>query len=314
MTMTNRRTRSMFPAATAIAALLAVAPFAATAGAQQRGRATAKELPATPSAMGLHGYSVVLVIGDMTAASAADTVPAAARKALTDMQAFLPYKRYQLLDAAWMVCCGSFRSTLSGRVRGPENGEYLYGIDTLNGTDDSKLTVRFSMRDATGTTAPVVAAGRVSSSSSAGGRGGSSNSVSRSADADARENLRMASETMRVEHSRQLYEAIKERDEAELVLRSAKERFQDSHPQLVAPTARYTVAQRRVDDLQHMVQAQGGGVGGGGGGRSPAGRSIMDSTFSIALGETVVIGTSRLKGDQALIVLLTAATKPGSPR
>ena len=37
----------------------------------------------------------------------------------------------------------------------------------------------------------------------------------------------------------------------------------------------------------------------------------MDSSFSIALGETVVIGTSRLNGDQALIALLTAAAKPG---
>ena len=39
-------------------------------------------------------------------------------------------------------------------------------------------------------------------------------------------------------------------------------------------------------------------------------RSIMDSTFSIAVGETVVIGTSRLKGEKALIALLTAAAKP----
>ena len=43
---------------------------------------------------------------------------------------------------------------------------------------------------------------------------------------------------------------------------------------------------------------------------SMATRSIMDSTFSIAVGETVVIGTSRLKGDKALIALLTAAAKP----
>lgn len=40
----------------------------------------------------------------------------------------------------------------------------------------------------------------------------------------------------------------------------------------------------------------------------------MDSSFSIALGETVVIGTSRLNGDQALIALLTAAAKPGASR
>jgi DNA-directed RNA polymerase specialized sigma24 family protein len=42
--------------------------------------------------------------------------------------------------------------------------------------------------------------------------------------------------------------------------------------------------------------------------------NLLDSTFSIAVGETVVIGTSRLKGDQALIALLTAAGKPGASR
>ncbi len=38
--------------------------------------------------------------------------------------------------------------------------------------------------------------------------------------------------------------------------------------------------------------------------------SIIDSTFSMDIGETVVIGTSSLKGDKALIALLTAARRP----
>lgn len=307
MTMTNQKIRSMIPAAAAIAALLAVAPFAATAGAQQRGvgRGMTRDQPATPSDMGLHGYSVVLVIGDMQAPGSGDSVPSAARKALTDMQAFLPYKRYQLLDAAWMICCGAYRATLSGRVRGPDNGEYQYSIETLNPADEKKLTVRFTMRD-TGTPATFVTSGGVgrgSSSSSSSGRG-----TARGSSASG------LSDGERVEHSRQLYEAVRERDEAELALRAVREsgRYTETHPQVVAPTARYNLAQRRVDDLQRM--AQEGGVGSGGGGRGSAGRSIMDSTFSIALGETVVIGTSRLKGDQALIALLTAATKPGAAR
>ena len=40
----------------------------------------------------------------------------------------------------------------------------------------------------------------------------------------------------------------------------------------------------------------------------------MDSSFSISAGETVVIGTSRINGDQALIAILTAAVKPGASR
>ena len=40
--------------------------------------------------------------------------------------------------------------------------------------------------------------------------------------------------------------------------------------------------------------------------------AIIDSTFSMDIGETVVIGTSSLKGDKALIALLTAAKRPTS--
>jgi len=39
-------------------------------------------------------------------------------------------------------------------------------------------------------------------------------------------------------------------------------------------------------------------------------RSVIDTTFSMDIGETVVVGTSRLNGDRALIAILTAAAKP----
>jgi hypothetical protein len=124
-------------------------------------------------------------------------------------------------------------------------------------------------------------------------------------------------DSARLEHSRQLYEAIRERDEAEVLAKSTGQRHEVglvNTTDMELAASRHRLAQRRVEDLQHLAQG-GGVVGGGSGGRgSGAGRSIMDSTFSIALGETVVIGTSRLKGDQALIALLTAARKPGASR
>ena len=40
--------------------------------------------------------------------------------------------------------------------------------------------------------------------------------------------------------------------------------------------------------------------------------AVIDSTFSMDVGETVVIGTSSLKGDKALIALLTAVRRPDS--
>ena len=40
--------------------------------------------------------------------------------------------------------------------------------------------------------------------------------------------------------------------------------------------------------------------------------AVIDSTFSMDVGETVVIGTSSLKGDKALIALLTAVRRSGT--
>ena len=45
-----------------------------------------------------------------------------------------------------------------------------------------------------------------------------------------------------------------------------------------------------------------------------SGQNIIDSTFAISLGESVVVGTSRLNGDRALIAILTAAGKPNAGR
>src|SRR5262249_41573554 len=42
-------------------------------------------------------------------------------------------------------------------------------------------------------------------------------------------------------------------------------------------------------------------------------RSLIDTGFSMTVGETVVVGTSRVQGDKAIIVLLTAVPR-GVPR
>jgi len=45
------------------------------------------------------------------------------------------------------------------------------------------------------------------------------------------------------------------------------------------------------------------------------GRSVIDTTFNMDVGETVVVGTSRTRGgDKALIALLTAVPKGGTPK
>jgi hypothetical protein len=46
----------------------------------------------------------------------------------------------------------------------------------------------------------------------------------------------------------------------------------------------------------------------------PVNRTVIDTSFTMDIGETVVVGTSRLQGDKALIALLTAvaSTKPAT--
>src|SRR5262245_7190218 len=66
------------------------------------------------------GFSVVLIVGDtQTATTAVDNAPAGARKALTDVKDFLPYKGYRVLDTQWIA--GSKGTT---RVHGLEDQEY----------------------------------------------------------------------------------------------------------------------------------------------------------------------------------------------
>jgi hypothetical protein len=187
--------------------------------------------PNTAAGLGIHGFSVVLVVGSLasTAGAPSDGVPEVARKALADMKDFLPYKRYQLLDAAWMMCCPPMTQAYSGRVRGPDDREYRYSVDPLT-VADGKLNLRFSVREIA---APATAAA---------------------------------------------------------ARNKAKESLTRNHPQMVEPA-------RRSAQMQGM-----------------ANQNIIDSNFAIALNETVVVGTSRLNGDRALIAILTAAGKPAAQR
>lgn len=121
------------------------------------------------------------------------------------------------------------------------------------------------------------------------------------------------SDTARADYSRQPYEAAKERDEFERHVQDLRRKSQVG----VAPKEDYQAAQQRCEratertqELRQMLdQARQDRPR-----ASMGNRGIMDSTFSIAVGETVVIGTSRLKGEKALIALLTAATKPTPSR
>ena len=268
------------PFAHASVVMLSVVALSAPAVFAQSSRQAPPFRKADPAAhavaANIHGFSVVLVVGSTQGANASDGVPEAARKALADMKDFLPYKRYQLIDAAWMLCCASFEGGrgIAGRMRGPDNREYSYTIEPL-GVTEGKVNLRFGLREVTGTT-------------SAEGR--------------------TLSDAARVIHDQQLHEAVREAADATLDLKAIQRRYEVG----LTPQPDYEKARQRVRLAEERVTQLKDGYPG-----EPARtntRNLIDSTFAVSPGETVVIGTSRVMGDQALIAVLTAATRPAPAR
>lgn len=68
---------------------------------------------------------------------------------------------------------------------------------------------------------------------------------------------------------------------------------------------RYAQLERRLADTINAMSGHGGSL---------SSRAIIDRSFTIDVGETVVVGTSRLGGDKALIALVTAVRRSTSSR
>ena len=211
------------------------------------------------------GFSVVLVLADLTTATAQDDVPPAARRALADMKDFLPYKSYKLLDAAWLLGQGSSGGVT--RLRGPEEQEYelrlsAYPVPSTNG----RVQVQFSLRD--GGVEHVEAI------------------------------VREAERRNTTDQRNKAQEA--ELDRLQRELREAKER-NDS--------AQVRVLERRIATLRDSMSLTTAINNR----KSTPSRAIMDTSFAMEVGETVVVGTSRLRGNtRALIALLTAVPPRGA--
>ncbi len=219
-------------------------------------------------------FSVSLVLGEMQASGASDTVPAAARKALTDVKDFLPYKAYRLLDSQWTLCCGrreTGNSRIISRLRGPEDQDYAVELDPRN-AGSGKWSVHFSLWEPRAKEAGELTA------ATAGGATASSQEAQR---------------------------AALERQLAEL-----RKTETQNHPDAVRTLAQIDALQRAVNDLRRAadVAAQGYRMS------MTSRRAVIDTSFTMDIGETVVVGTSRLKGDKALIALLTAVAPAKSAK
>jgi hypothetical protein len=222
------------------------------------------------------GFSVVLVQGDLQAVSATDDVPPAARKALADMRDFLPYKSYKLLDAAWVLCCSGhgYPRSLGDVVTQLRGPEDREYELTLSASamDSPRVNVRFFLRDVT-SPAPGL-------------------------------------------------KPAKEQDEAAIQETKAKiadleaqrallrQKYNADHPTVRRTDTELATARRRLESLERKDGASSASAGGPR--QRGAGRGVIDTSFSMDVGETVVVGTSRLRGgSRALIALLTAVPPKG---
>ncbi len=252
---------------------------AATTSARRPGRA-------------MQGFSVVLVMGDLQGTSATDDVPVAARKALTDMREFLPYKSYRLFDAGWLMCCGDdTRPTSAERrvwsepsnlaLRGPDEQEYEVKLYTSR-TDTGRVLVRFVLFRLG---SPVEAA--------ASNQAASRTFQRRLADLEDRAQLQQ----------KQVAEA---RRRVEVGAAPATE--------VTKMEVELRAMQREIEELKERIAS--------GGGKSSAPRetaprfgpsAVIDTSFTMDVGETVVVGASRPRGaTKALIALVTAVPRGGT--
>lgn len=263
----------------AIAVAAAALVWPTSTAAQEKKPATAAPKEMAPQSVAIakgtripapQGFSVVLVLGEMQGNGAAEGVPAAARKALADMKDFLPYKGYRLLDTQWTLCCGN--STTVMRLRGSDEQDYELELSPGVARPEGKWYVRFTLRE------PLA--------------GGAAADVTST--------------------NRQALVAVQKR-ELENRLRTLREKYAENHPEIQsmreqiaeldgrAQMEERAAAEERLSAMQRELSAA----------RAVSalrshGRSIIDTSFTMDIGETVVVGTSRLKGDTALIALLTA--------
>jgi hypothetical protein len=279
--------------------LLGLAALPEPAWAQRSGTSRPQERPgiARPETVPVtdarkpQGFSVVLVLGDLQGGVTQDNVPPAARKALTDMKEFLPYKSYRLLDVQWTLCCGGGRGAtpVVSRLRGPDGHDYELTLGaSLEQYPQSRLNVRFALRD------PSVP------DSESGG-------------SELIRELQLERERLEAE-----YQVLRQRAQSNYEIGVGRGPEQDPEVR----QARLRVGNATIKLAE--AKQRNPGTRGVTPGMTPnhpdriaamKSRSIIDTSFTMDVGETVVVGTSRLAGgDKALIALLTAVPRTAASR
>ncbi|HEX4347956.1 MAG TPA: energy transducer TonB [Vicinamibacterales bacterium] len=107
---------------------------------------------------GVHvrGYSIVLLLGDTQGTSMPDTLSSPARKALTDVKDFLPYRSYKVLDTQWLAGSDTIARS-SGLLRGVDEAQMPFNLASSALNQSFKLWSadgRTNLLDATFTERP----------------------------------------------------------------------------------------------------------------------------------------------------------------
>ena len=252
---------------------LALAPVSA-----QRGQQPFTPAQGAAPAQEISGFSVVLVVGEILSSSGAGSsqeLPSGAQRALSDMREFLPYKHYRVLDAQWTSCCSpKSRAVVAGR---------LQGVAGLPGPQGSvNLVARsYAFTITAGTASPSITTRFVLALDD----GGRATNPER---------------TRELERERQDLKA--EIELAQTQINEMQRRVEIgavSTAELPVLHNRHASLRRRLADLEQTIEEAG----------IATQRPIIDSSFTMQAGETVVVGTSKLGGDKALIALVTAVKK-----
>ena len=229
--------------------------------------------------IGRRGFNIVLLLGDMQGGDAQDNIPVAARKALADMKDFLPYKNYRLLDTQWII--GGSAPALT-RLRGMDDQEYELELRASPAPGPTALSptgiaVRFLLRDP-------------GDGPAASDRPVLPKETSKAADPTT------------LEISREVFQLERERDDLQIQVTKKRSQVEvgTADPiEVKRMDTQLSAVTRRIADLKQMAASTSAA--------KMSGRTVIDTSFRMDDGETVVVGTSKVKGGgKALIALLTA--------
>jgi hypothetical protein len=265
------------------AILTTMMAFSAVAGAQQ----AASKVPVRKAVIaGVQGFNIVLVLGDLEGvpSDGNGNVPTAARKALADMKDFLPYKSYRLLDTAWILSA-SESTTATSRLRGPDDRDYELTLgaasEPANAPGNRTLRMTFQLRDPSGREVSAtpsldhIRASLLDAERRAG-------VVPRGRDPETKKD---GDRTPPSTDDARIRNELEARILELQGLQNRARMLAPQHPELQSLQTR-----ERAFATQHQV-------------------SIIDTGFTMDVGETVVVGTSRVRGEKAIIALLTAVPR-----